>query len=610
MLPVAVFGLVGISVGAYAAWSVRGNGYPAPQDTEDEESRSDTYQTVQAYVRSCVRGREAGNEWLAAEVDHAALGRDLPRLVALYREDEEPFRDGEQAALLTCRGLLLDDRWPELLRLRDLWRGRERRTADWLEFDVDVLLRQRRSTEARQLLASRTFSGADEARRLARLALASETDWAARNLADRAATLAPNDPDVLDCLGRLCEAQGRLAEAAAHYRAALSFGGYDLALRDHLADCYRRAGFFDAALATWLPADSTTRPEFAWFKAWFWCRVARPMPYDWDSTAPDSGPFRTLADYLLAMPDDQFWLGDTAYGHLSRMALEREETFWLRLLAMLKAGMEREAGRVLRSSPFRHVSRDPDLEDALDLVLAYRVGQSPHPSEATARTPRSAFFRQLQHWAADGSLSPGSPALPDDVKRLLGGDEAFAAVLLGAGWDEAALGFHRANADLSRLPGWFARDLVRATWANRGAGPALALVQKQASEPGLDLMTGELLLATGHGPEALERLRSATAAAEDTGSRAAWLYAVEALKEKRPAEARRMLEAFPALTYDLDGQTLLARCAVAEGNDDLAERLYRELESDSAEARAYLSHRAVAAGDWAAARRVLREAAR
>jgi tetratricopeptide (TPR) repeat protein len=606
VLPVAVFGLIAVCVGAYAAWSVRGTHFLMPEAmADDETSPAEAYLSVQAYVRSCVRGREASNEWLATEVAHAGRTRDLPRLVALYKEDEAPFKDDEEAALLACRGLLLDNKWAELQRIRDLWRGREKHTAGWLEFDADVLLRQNRASEARTLLMAHTFPGAGDARRLARLALAAEDGWTARDLARRAMVLAPDDADVRDCRGRLCEAEGRLQEAEAEYMAALALRSDDLVVRDRLASCYRRAGAFDAALATWLPDGASGRTEVAWFKAWFWNRVGRPIAYDWEGTAPDSGPLRVLAEYLLAMPSDQFWLGDSAYGHMNRSALEREDTFWLRLLAMLKSGQEREADYAIRTSPFRHVSRDPDLEDALDLVLTYRAGQSPQASSETARIGRPFFFRQLELLASSGSLSQNSPDLPGDVKRLLGSDEALAAVLLAAGWDEAALQFHHANADLSQLPGWFVDRLVRAMWANHGAAAALAIVRKQPRNTGLDLVAGELLLASGRGAEALERLQSAAAAASgDCGSRAAWLYAVEALREKRPAEARRMLEAFPALSNDVEGQSLLARCAVAEGNEDLAERLYREIAGESVEAREYLSHRAVASGDWSAAGRL------
>jgi len=165
---------------------------------------------------------------------------------------------------------------------------------------------------------------------------------------------------------------------------------------------------------------------------------------------------------------------------------------------------------------------------------------------------------------------------------------------------------HRPGANLSQLPAWFADGLVRAMWKNRGASTALAAALRQPRSPALDLVIGEILLAEGRRPEALERFRSAAASSDASGPRAAWLFAVEALREKRPTEARQMLENFPALTSDVEGQELLARCAAAEGNDDRAERLYREIAAESAEARAYLSHRAIAAGDWAAAGGLLR----
>lgn len=607
VLPVLGFGLIALTVGAYAAWSVRAASVSPLDDSEDEEpSPGETFQAVQTYVRACERGRESGNQWLATEVDYAVGRHDLARLVTLCSGEEGPFHDDEGAALLTCRGLLLEEQWTELQRIRDLWRGREKQAAAWSFLDADVLLRVGRAVDAETLLAAQSFTGVTEARRLARLALTAHDTWSAHDLLARATALAPEEPDVGDCRGRLSQSEGRFDDALAAYAGALAAHGDDLEARDRLADCYSRAGAYEAAVDTWLPPGRAVPADFAWFKAWFWNRMTRPVPRDWESTRPDAGRARILAAYLVALPADQFWVDEWEFGRAPRgLALDRQETYWLRLLALLKDGQERQAAYMLHNGQSRHTSWEPDLDDALDRVLTYRAGEAPHTPKQSVGRGRHPLFVQLDRLAAEGNLTPGATGIPDDLKRLLGGDEAFAAVVLAAGWSEAALQLHHPNADLSQLPGWYCEALVRALWENRGAPAALQLVLRQPRSPELDLVAGELLVAAGRGADGLARFRSATTAA-DTGGRAAWLFALESLREGRPAEARRMLEAFPQLTSDVEGQTLLARCAAAEGKDDLAERLYREVAGDSAEARAYLAHRALAGGDWAAAAGMLR----
>ncbi len=602
VLPVLVFGLIACTVGAYAAWSASSLAVLMPDPDEDGSSLS--LPAMEASFRASARGRSAANAWLADEVAYAARANDLPRLMTLSVGADGPFRSNEEAALVTCRGLLLGGPAVPLEHVRELWRGRETRRAAWLALDADVLLAAGRTEEARKLLAARGFPGAEDAGRLARLALTEDEPADAYGVLARAADLAPGDPDVRDCRGRLLEAEGRPAEAAGEFAAALAARGEDWVLRDRLAECYRRAGDFDAARATWLPPGSVPQADFAWLRAWFWDRVARPAPRDWEAAAPVQGPMRVVADYALRTPAGRFAPEDGEVRLLSRgLHAQWQETDWLNLLALLQDGHEAAAARALRHSPFRRASWQPELVAALDRVLAFRAGARVREEPAAAGPVRHPFFAQLECLAAEGKLSPGAAGLPEDVRRLLAGDEAFAAACLAAGWDEAALLLHHPDADLSTLPGWYADGLARAVWANRGAGEALAFVRGQTRAKTLDLVAGELLLAAGRRTEAIERLRAAEDRA-DVGPRAAWLLVETALREGRPAEARRVLEAHPRLTADAEGQLLSARCAAAEGKDDLALRLYREAAGDSAEAGAYLVRRALAGGDWAAAGRL------
>jgi hypothetical protein len=173
VLPVVGFGLIAGSVGSYAAWSIQPSGFAEESEDANEESAG-TQPTVQAYVRSCVRGHDAGIQWLTAEVAYAGHCDNLPRLLTLYDRSEEPYRDNEQPTWQTCRGLLMEGRTAEFEHLRNVWHGKETRLAAWLTLDADALLLESRQHEARTLLSARSFEGAEDAGRLARLALVAD----------------------------------------------------------------------------------------------------------------------------------------------------------------------------------------------------------------------------------------------------------------------------------------------------------------------------------------------------------------------------------------------------------------------------------------------------
>jgi thioredoxin-like negative regulator of GroEL len=597
VIPVVGFGLIAGSVGSYAAWTSNAATEAADEWSEENEAAFGQGQpAVQAFVRSCARGREAGGEWLAAEVEYAVERNDTPRLLALYTSDA-PYRDNEQAALLTCRGLLLEENLIGFRHLRDLWQGRESRKAAWLALDADVLIRTNHASEARALLSARSFPGAEDAGRLARLALTTADDAEAAELMARAEALAPADADVSYCRARLIGASNRSA-AAADLAVALAARPDDWTLRCQLADCFRRGGEYEKALNTWMPAGEVRPADFAWLRAWFWNRVGRPVAYDWELNSPNGSQFQQLAGYLLQLQPDQFWDTESGHGFFTRSAgPARQETYWLKLLALLQAGREDDAASLFRSSTFRSVCWQPDLEEAIVRILDYRAGRPQRPSAQAGAAKPHPFFEQLKRLAADGGLSRGSAGCPDDLAQLLGSKEAFSAALLAAGWDEAALRLHHPEADLTRFPAWFNEALTRAMWSNRSELAALNFTLGHPQTPGLDLVAGELLVRAGREAEALPRLRSA-AAVEATSSRAAWLLSVTALRQGCPAEARQVLESHPQLTVSAAGQMLLARAADAEGNGDRAEKICRGIAGDSADARAYLARRAASGGDW------------
>jgi tetratricopeptide (TPR) repeat protein len=608
VIPVVGFGLIATAVGGHSAWIDRSlvAAFTAASGQGAEESSSSSPTVIQDYNRASSRGRDAANQWLDAEVENAAKRADLPRLLRLCNGQSAPLRSREEAALLTCRGLLIEARASEFRSIRAAWKGREKRTADWLCLDADFLLGEGRTSEASSLLEAMSFSGRDEAMRLGRLALTVDRPAVAAELLARAEALSPGNADIHESRGRLLQSEGRHDEAIIEFNAALIDHPNDWLLRDRLADSYRRRGNCAESVAALLPPGQPETADFAWIKAWFLNRVVCRVSRDWEADAPETGHLKRLAEYLLALPPDQFWISDSEQAHGSREPVtHRPETYWLKLLSLLKARREGEARCLIRIGSFREESWEPDLEDALERILDFRAGSAPGAVPVRKGTREHLFFRQLESLAAQGRLVRGGDDMPDDVAKILTSDAAIPAALIAAGWNEAALDMLCPGADLSRAPDWLAEGLARARRASRGSSAALRWVLHQPRSAALDLVAGELLVECGRGQEALERLRAA-AADPATGGRAAWQYSLEALREGRPTDARRMLENNPHLTNTTEGQALLARCAAAEGNEDLAEQLYRDLAVDSSEARRYLARRALTGGDWGTAGRLTR----
>ncbi|MCB1119392.1 MAG: hypothetical protein KDK65_05475, partial [Chlamydiia bacterium] len=73
------------------------------------------------------------------------------------------------------------------------------------------------------------------------------------------------------------------------------------------------------------------------------------------------------------------------------------------------------------------------------------------------------------------------------------------------------------------------------------------------------------------------------------------------------AEAKNAILVNPKLASDVRGQELFARIAMIEGNHELADRLYANIEEESTEAKSYLARRAFAQKNWTKARQLTEE---
>ncbi len=414
-----------------------------------------------------------------------------------------------------------------------------------------------------------------------------------------------HNPDIRSFRAQVLERIGKLPLARVEYIAAQQADPANPALRDQLAEFYHRNGSMDEALAAWTGDPTRAVYDFMWVKTWFWSRVSHPA-----NLVPARGDeLGSLVKYLRALPEDHFWNAEE-FAHISdarNYGRQRQETFWLSLLELLRTHQDKAAFAQLSLNRFSTQAWEPDLEIALRRILSYRVDGVLNPRGQpvfTLTLPKEQlhpFFGQLDDLAK--AERENTLTMPPEMDRLLRGDQAFAAAMLAAEWSEAALRLRSADDNCDALPAWVGYGFAQALRLNRSIAPAIAFAEKQRPTPELTLLIGELQLIDGKTADGAAQLTPLATADSDVGYRAAWLLGLSALKQHQPAEAARIVGAQPRLASSTTGHEMLARVALAEDRLDEADKDYSAIAADSSEAKTYLARRAYARKDWQAARR-------
>jgi predicted Zn-dependent protease len=549
-------------------------------------------------------------EWHAIEVHALAQLREVPRLLHWFDREPSLILEDEAASLLVARGALAAGNRPAFDQVRNSWRGREKQDWLWFALDADTLLASGKRPAALALLQSRTFPGERDCARLLRLALLNAAQPArAAEYLDQAFRADPRNPDARSFRAQVMEASGRLAEARVEYVAALVATPSNPLLRDQLAEFYRRNGNLDLALRTWAEGLTPGTPDFLWTKFLFWSRVFRPVngPV---RTGTAAGPLASFVVYLGGLPPGRFW-DDALFDAKveSRQVIrDREEAYWLRLLQMIHDGNEKEALEWMKLRRSRGRSWNPGLERALYQILCFRrkpaLSLAGEGELATAPPVRGrhAFFEQLDKAWNSAHEARVAPLLSPELRGAVSGTTVFSAACMAGGWIEAALALWPDNSADAPSPDWVAFGMAQCLRENRGRPAALAFLAKQPSVPVLQLLEGELLLVEGRTDEGITKLRPLAAQPSDAGYRAAWLLAALAMDKGNPVAAREWVRGHPTLAASVTGREILARAALAEGDEAGALRAYNSLRRESVEARMFLARRAFAAKDWKEAR--------
>ena len=191
--------------------------------------------------------------------------------------------------------------------------------------------------------------------------------------------------------------------------------------------------------------------------------------------------------------------------------------------------------------------------------------------------------------------------MPQAFHDFLVSNEIFSAAFLASHWSEAALQLHKMSVIPDNFPNWIANGLTVAYQTNRSPAEALLFALKQKKTPALSLLIGELYIANNKLDDALTVLTPYLDDKTDFGFRASSLVSVIYVQKQEYDKAKAVIEAQPKLADDLFGKEALARIALQQGDVELADKLYNQLQDQSPEAMSYLARKAFADKDWSRA---------
>lgn len=587
----------------------------------DAGEGAEALEVINGYMAAAGGDEPLDPQWIDLAISaYEKLGDPL-NLMALYRLFPEAFETHEKGSQVIGWARIHSALPKSYEDIREMWRGREVDTDGWWLLDVDYMIANGDLHEARKQLEGRTLPGEQDADRLVRLAvLVSKTDYQqAWNLLHEALIKDPDNPEVRSRRAELAELAENFSLAQAEYMAAQQLRPKSPMLRDQLAEFYRRNEQYGLALKVWVEGLERPTADEIWLKSLFWSRVAAPIDGGWDKVELPPGRFQGFVKYLIDLPPFKFW-DDDAFANISaggEIVSLRQEGMWLRLIELLRTSKEREALELIYLSDYGRESWAAELELQLKRILSFRLLGKLKPDaikginvERLSEKVYEPFLAQhiLRHQYFRALNEAGSSGIVDDnLADVLRGDSAFAAAFLAAGWLETALHLQRETVVDVGSPDWIAFGLAQALRKNRGPNAALAFATMQETSVPLNLLIGELLIEVGSPEEGAERLAAIKDDDTDFGFRAAWLLVNQHIKDQEYANAKKVIGEHEALSKHILGRESMARIAMLEGDNDLADKLYAAIMNESTEAKSYLARRAFAEQNWKKAQRLTEE---
>jgi predicted Zn-dependent protease len=580
---------------------------------------------LQANENSLEYQTEKGKKWVDLLIEISNQTRNAPQMINIYETIPEAFEGNEVRSLQVANAYIISSRTNDYLVLSEKWKDRAARPQDWLVLDADRLILDNQRNQAIKVLQSHTFEGANDTGRLVRLALLSLPDnpQQAWDYLNEAYKKDPQNPDIRTYRARLLEGLGKQPLALSEYIAAVKTSPNNIFLRDQLAEFYLRSSRYNSAISIWLEALKKTPYAPLWVKAFFWNRVVTPINYNWKSLAPEKSDLEPLVNYLENLPNNEFW-NTKNFDKITngqRFLTTQQATFWLRLINDLKNGRESDAEELLQYNPFEKTSWNHALEIALRRILNFRktgrlnIDEAPMTTNsatldsgiAAPNSTEGDFLRELNKYAAQPPPEDSSGQIPESLRALLLSKDAFSAVFLSTGWNEAAIQLRTLDVYPDSFPKWVAIAMTQALRTNRSNEEALTFAALQKPSEQISLLIGELLAASKQTDTALDKLRKMALEPTDVGLRASWLISQIYIERGEYQLAESSIESQPRLANSTLGKEVKARIALLQNNEQLANDIYTSILDSSAEAKSYVARRAYAAKDWSKAKQLTEE---
>lgn len=494
---------------------------------------------ISRHQDSLMSESEIGNEWLNLLVKVSEKSFDIPQLTLIHEFHPKALKNHEKASLMVAENYMINGKNDAYQTIRNEWIGREINKNKWALLDADHLLLQGHYQEGTKILETK-LRGKDEISRLIRLSLlnAMENPNVALSYLREAKKIEPSDIDVFLYETRLLEKIGKKDEALKAYHEAIQSNPRSIFMKDQLAEYYIRANQYKEARETFKLALKSPSNEEGYLqsdifvKLNFFDRMIDGKSNKW-TFGSDTNP---LIEYVSNLKSDTF-KNNEAFSKLSHLIDPEKDSviYWLELLSFLKNQQLDQALNLIVNHPFKENSFNPALEYAILQTLNLKKTSEPLPIKYVGHIPKN---RPLFN-----ALNQG--VIHENEMAILKSEEAFTALLLEAGWTNAALNLHQLEKIPDYLPKEYTYDLAIAFRTIKGDEKALEFLGKQTLEdPKLHILTQEIT-------------------------------AKLALKNGNFDLASRIYEALNESSFE--AKSFLARKAFKENNYELAEKLTKEL---------------------------------
>lgn len=453
----------------------------------------DTLKMILKHIDSIDSDSKLGPEWLSLLVNTSEKTFDLQQLVLINEQYPTALRKNEKASLLAAETYLMNGLDKEYNKLRSQWVGRENYEDAWKLFDADYLITIGMPDEGHEFLENQKFQGKEEITRLIKLALiqAHDNPQKALDLLAEASKQNPSDLDIYIYKFKLLENLGKRDLALKTYQEAILQNPNSVFLYDELAKEYVRKQQYKEAINTWKIAlrvvkeTNNLNHDKILTNLIFFDRMINGKKNDWNQYASLIHQSKPFFNYLINLKPEEF-VNQSAFIKipLNKEYLANDEiTYWLSLLDALKKNDREKALTLIQTSPFKDNTMNPGLEFALLQALTFQ-------KNGLANAPIADY--QTNDHPLLVSLNQPNNHIPQDIKALMQSEEAFTAILLAAGWTEAALALHKMDVFPGDFPASFALEFTKILRKNRSDKKAVEFAAKQNQTADLTILVQEM----------------------------------------------------------------------------------------------------------------------